>query len=67
LEYLAALQVDHLAAANWQRGSGKDSDYPKPIYRPGDAQPNDNRDAPERVAARSAYEERMRRPDVEED
>lgn len=33
--HLAALAVDQLAVANWQRGAGKKKDYPKPIPRPG--------------------------------
>lgn len=33
--HLAALTVDQLAVANWQRGTGKRKDYPKPIPRPG--------------------------------
>jgi hypothetical protein len=33
--HLAALTVDQLAVANWQRSGGKKRDYPKPIERPG--------------------------------
>jgi hypothetical protein len=33
--HLAALTVDQLALANWQRGGGKRKDRPKPIPRPG--------------------------------
>ena len=33
--HLAALTVDQLAIANWQRSGGKKKDYPKPIPRPG--------------------------------
>lgn len=33
--HLAALTVDQLAVANWQRGTAKKKDYPKPIPRPG--------------------------------
>ena len=33
--HLAALTVDQLAVANWQRGTGKRKDRPKPIPRPG--------------------------------
>lgn len=32
---LAAAAVDALRVANWQRGSGKKKDRPKPIPRPG--------------------------------
>lgn len=32
---LLAEAVDALHVANWQRGSGKRKDYPKPIPRPG--------------------------------
>jgi hypothetical protein len=32
---LAAMAVDALQVSNWQRGSGKRSEYPKPIDRPG--------------------------------
>ena len=32
---LLAEIADTLRAANWQRGSGKRKDYPKPIQRPG--------------------------------
>lgn len=32
---LRAASVDALNGANWQRGSGKDRDRPKPIPRPG--------------------------------
>lgn len=67
LEYLTALVADHLAVANWQRGSGDAASYPKPVTRPGDVRSIDNRDAPERVEAREAYEASMARPDVEED
>lgn len=34
-EQLLAAVVDELAIANWQRGQGKRTDYPKPIPRPG--------------------------------
>lgn len=34
-EQLLAAAVDALNAANWQRGEGKQRDYPKPIPRPG--------------------------------
>lgn len=34
-EQLLAAAVDALNVANWQRGSGKRKDYPKPIPRPG--------------------------------
>lgn len=34
-EQLLAALVDYSAVANWQRGSGKQRDYPKPIPRPG--------------------------------
>lgn len=33
--HLAALTIDQLAVANWQRGPAKKKDYPKPIPRPG--------------------------------
>jgi hypothetical protein len=36
---LAAAAVDALRVANWQRGSGKKKDRPKPIPRPGVAGP----------------------------
>lgn len=32
---LLAEAADQLAVANWQRGGGKQRDYPKPIPRPG--------------------------------
>lgn len=32
---LLAEAVDDLRIGNWQRGSGKRADYPKPIPRPG--------------------------------
>lgn len=34
-ELLLAEAVDALRIANWQRGSGKRSEYPKPLPRPG--------------------------------
>ena len=34
-EQLMALVADLLAIANWQRGAGKRSDFPRPISRPG--------------------------------
>lgn len=34
-EHLLAAIADSLAIANWQRGNGKRSDYPRPIKRPG--------------------------------
>lgn len=40
-DYLLALIADHLAAANWQRGSGKQSKYPTRVPRPGD-KPDEN-------------------------
>lgn len=35
LEQLMALTADQLAVSNWQRGAGKQKDFPKPIPRPG--------------------------------
>lgn len=39
LELLVAEGTDAARVANWQRGNGKKSDYPKPIPRPGVKQP----------------------------
>ena len=41
-DHLLAIVIDHLAAANWQRGGGK-SKRPKPIPRPGVHDPDARR------------------------
>lgn len=39
-EHLAALTLDELRVANWQRANGKKQDYPKPVERPGVVNPD---------------------------
>lgn len=44
--HLLAYIADGIWAGVWQRGSGKKSDKPKPIPRPGDVEPEQTKYAP---------------------
>lgn len=67
LEYMAAVQVDYLAAANWQRASGKAADYPAPYPRPGDAGGSSRRPLNAEQQARLLALRNSRPDDDEED
>jgi hypothetical protein len=61
-EHLAALTLDALHVANWQRANegkkrGEQSPYPKPVARPGTKRRQD-RNSPERRAKREAARQR---------
>lgn len=66
LEYMAAVQVDYLAAANWQRGGGDVVDYPALYPRPGDASGTSRRPLNAEQQAR-LLALRNSRPDVDEE